>query len=329
MRPIFVGGCPRSGTTLLGALLGAHSRCVCVPEMPFKIDPLLFAHARRGNCSPREFAALIQNHRYFQNWGIEAHAADGGRAGHTLTYLEFIDDLVARYARAVEQDEADVWVDHTPDNVLRVRTLLDTFPDALFLHLVRDGRAVAASLLPLRWSVSSVFSAARVWAEHLGFGLAAEIQEPERVRRVVFEELVRDPQRVLAEICDFAQLEPEKQVGTRTRFRIPAETLYQHTLVSRPPDPSRAQGWRTTLSPRQIETFESVAGNLLAHLDYELLFKGMAAPATKREKVNNSIVESLEGIQLLGWRALDHLRGRLRWLHWRQNTPRMIASKER
>ncbi len=318
MRPIFVGGCPRSGTTLLGALLGAHSRCVCVPEMPFKIDPLLFAHEGRGKRSPRELSALIQDHRYFQNWGIKAQVSDGGGAEPVVTYLEFIENLVARYAAEVGRAEADLWVDHTPDNVLRVRTLLDNFPDARFLHIVRDGRAVAASLLPLRWSVSSVFAAARVWAEHLGFGLAAEIQEPERVCRVVYEELVGDPKRVLAQICDFAQLEPEEQVGTQTRFRIPAATLYQHALVSRPPDPSRAQGWRTTLSPRQIEIFESVAGNLLAHLDYELLFGGMAAPATKREKVNNSIVESLEGIQLLGWRALDHLKGRF---HWRRMHP--------
>jgi hypothetical protein len=40
MKPIFIGGCERSGTTLLGAMLGTHPRYLCVPEMKFKIDVL-------------------------------------------------------------------------------------------------------------------------------------------------------------------------------------------------------------------------------------------------------------------------------------------------
>lgn len=312
MKPIFIGGCPRSGTTLLGALLGAHSRCVCVPEMPFKIYPLHRAEWEPGGLSRAEFADLLQHHSYFQNWGIPARAL-AGRAGPAkqFTYRAAVTELVGRYAAAVEQPESDVWVDHTPENVLHVGTLLEQFPDAVFLHIVRDGRGVAASLLPLRWSVNSVFGAAAVWAEHLGYGLAAEAAQPARVHRVGYEELVREPKRVLARICEFAGLPVEEQLGTQTRFRVPPATRHQHPLVSRPPDPTRADAWRNTLSQRQIEIFESIAGDLLAHLGYPLVFAGRAAPADKREKVNATFTDSLGGLQRLGWRTLNGLKGRL------------------
>ena len=65
LRPIFIGGCDRSGTTLLGAMLGAHPRHVAVPEMPFKV-PLLESGSVRGN----DALAMLSREWRFKIWTL-------------------------------------------------------------------------------------------------------------------------------------------------------------------------------------------------------------------------------------------------------------------
>lgn len=310
MRPIFIGGCPRSGTTLLGALLGAHSRCVCVPEMPFKFDLLYGVDWQRQGVTSGQASELIGHLGSFRMWGVPA-----GRAGETaqthLTYLQTIEDLVHRYAAAVGREEADIWIEHIPHNIRYARALLRHFPKAKLVHLVRDGRGVAASLLPVGWGAGSELAAASYWAEHLAYGFAAERAHPEFVHRVHYEELLREPHRVLAELCRFVELEVEEQLGRETRFPIPRDTLGQHGLVARPPDPSRADSWKSALSDRQIETFEYQAGELLEHLGYDLMFGGRATPPSMGQRVQIELRELAWEVKRLGWKAVLEVKHRL------------------
>lgn len=313
MRPIFIGGCPRSGTTLLGALLGAHSRCVCVPEMPFKFDLLYGLDWDNEQITRRETSKLIEHLGSFRMWGIPADvpAERSGGNGDGLGYLEAIEDLVRRYAAAVDRQEADVWVEHIPHNIRYAKALFAHFPDAAIIHLVRDGRGVAASLLPVGWGAGSELAAASYWAEHLAYGFAAERDAPERVHRVYYEELLRDPHGVLAGVCRFAGLEVEEQLGAETRFPIPRDTLGQHALVARPPDPSRADSWKTELTRRQIETFEYQAGELLEHLGYKLEFGGRATPPSMRQRAQLEVRELMWEVKRLGWKTVLEVKHRL------------------
>lgn len=279
MRPIFIGGCSRSGTTLLGALLGAHSRCMCVPEMPFKFRQLRRLEWGAGGATIAEITDRLRTSYKFKLWGLDDDAlrtAAGGDGDARLSYRETIDHLVRAFAQRVGRPEADVWVDHTPGNVRHVTRLLDEFPDARFVHIVRDGRGVAASLVPLRWGQHSVIGAANFWVRQLGYGLSAELWDPGRVTRIHFEPLLREPRRAMADLCERLGLEPEDRLGRVTRFALPRATSGQHALVRRPPQPDRATAWRRSLAPRQIEIFESIAGDPLRCLGYELVFGGEA-----------------------------------------------------
>lgn len=61
-QQIFIGGCSRSGTTLLGAMLGAHSDIICSPESHFKIDVLRVLAKGKIDPQPSALLALIQQH---------------------------------------------------------------------------------------------------------------------------------------------------------------------------------------------------------------------------------------------------------------------------
>jgi hypothetical protein len=67
----------------------------------------------------------------------------------SVSYRECIDWLVTAYGEKVAKPAPAAWIDHTPKNARYAATLFHAFPDARMIHIVRDGRAVAASVLPL------------------------------------------------------------------------------------------------------------------------------------------------------------------------------------
>lgn len=237
-------------------------------------------------------------------WEAWPEAPPETRERGAVTYREAVEGVVRVYAAAHGLPVPEVWVDHTPGNVRDGNTLLDLFPDARLIHLVRDGRAVAGSVTPLDWGPNTVWAVTDWWPLWLAFGLALETARSDRVIRVGFEALVRRPREVLGRICPRLGLDPEEDFGRQTAFRTPGFTKAQHALVDRPPDPARADAWRETLSAREVEVFESSAGDLLRSLGYALEHGRGARRPSRAEKW---------GALLRGWlRAGENLVQRRR-----------------
>jgi sulfotransferase family protein len=284
MRPIFVGGCERSGTTMLGAMLGGHSRCLCVPETQF-IDDLLAQADLGRSVDPRTALTRIVAHeryRLFWNLSLDPSSVDPVELGST--YGEVLIWLVRAFGRKAGKSTPDLWIDHTPTNFRRARTLLRTFPEARFIHLVRDGRAVAASLLPLDWGPNNALHAAEFWMARCAPGLATELDlGGSRVLRVRYEDVLQEPEGSLRRIALFAGVEYEPDMVTGKSHRASRYHERQHRLVGNPPDVSRAAGWQQVLTRRQIEMFEAEAGEFLETLGYQPRYGLRALPATRIE----------------------------------------------
>jgi hypothetical protein len=291
LRPVFIGGCPRSGTRHLGAILGAHPECVCVPESSFKTAALA---ATSELADPRDLVGSFLDTLEFQRWGLDAHLLRKELQAAELTYPQALLHLVRRYADSVHRSVARVWIDHTPSNVHSAVTLSEMFPAARFLHIVRDGRGVAASVLPLSWGPNTIERAAHWWTEQLAFGLAQESWDRTRVMRVHYEDLVMRPEQVVASIADFCGLAFEPAMLRGDGIALPRDPGRRRrtTLVGRPSEPSRATAWEHTLSARQIESFESVAADLLRYLGYTLRFGPRARATSRTERIRFAIYET-------------------------------------
>lgn len=277
MKPIFIGGCDRSGTTLLGAMLGAHPRHVTVPEMPFKVEII----ASRSFRLPEVIRDLEAQFR-FRIWDIDMNAS----VAQSDSPRQLIEEIVSAYANKVGKTESNVFVDHTPSNLKFAGKLLESFPDAQFVHIVRDGRAVAASLLRVDWGPNDIARAAHYWAEQLAFGFAAELSlTTRRVTRVRYEDLVARPDQVIRELCTTLQLPYSKQMQEASGFVAPAYTVPIHKLVGSAPVGTRINAWRDQLGSREVEIFESIAGELLTYLGYTPQFGATAVPASSSERV--------------------------------------------
>lgn len=268
MKPIFVGGCGRSGTTLLAVLLAGHSRAVAPPEAQFFLEGLA-ASRDGGREDPAAFAAFVRDSWRFRLWDLPASLprklADRGDGP-----AEIMAGLARAFAERNGEAGADLWVDHTPINVGYAPTLLGTFATAPMVHIVRDPRAVVASVLPLDWGPASARAGGRWWLSMVAMGLAAEAAFPDRVVRVSYESLVRDPQGTLERLCPSLGLTFEPGMAASGNARLPAYTQGQHALVGRAPDPGRIDAWRKSLSGREVAAVEAEVRDVPAMLGYEL-----------------------------------------------------------
>lgn len=271
MRPVFIGGCERSGTTLLASLFARSPRVCVTPESQFKVDMhrALFA-ASRTACW-EDVASFLHGDFRFQLWALPD---DWLKALHGETNLgDVMAAIVNRYS--IMQGATQIphfWIDHTPNNVEYAKTLAASFPEAKFLHIVRDGRAVAASVMPLDWGPNTILECATWWTAHLAYGLALERHFGQhRVRRVRFEDIVSDPDRSIQELSTFLGIDVSGSESFGGVFEVPSYTKSQHALVGSDIDPRRATSWMDTLSSREIALFEWRTKELLCYLEYDLV----------------------------------------------------------
>jgi hypothetical protein len=295
MRPIFIGGCPRSGTTLLGTVLGAHPECCPVPESQFKVEALSGLPRDAGpELAWRALRTALRSTR-FHSWksAREQLDRDGGPAG---SYPELIDRLVTAYVVNAGKREAATWIDGTPSNKNFLPTLLQLFPDARAIHIVRDGRAVANSVMRRDWGPNTVITAAYWWLGHLSHGLAAEQSLPSsRITRVHYEALVRRPEDTLVGLCRWLDLEYSDRMLDSRFYTVEPRTATFNPLTRSAPREDRADAWRRSLSPRQIEIFEAESKEMLAYLGYPMDYGPHARKATFAEKSRLGMAELSRG----------------------------------
>lgn len=295
MKPIFIGGCSRSGTTLLGAMLGAHSRIVTTPESHFKTE--VYALLNRPS-DEIDFALekIILHHR-FRHWSLLLQDKQTIIKHAQGSYSQLILLLAEAYGRKkLKKTSPQFWVDHTPSNVNYAHLLQALFPDLKMIHIVRDGRAVAASIIPLDWGPNTAIGAAHFWLESLAFGIVAEAYiGPQCSFRVAYESLVSDPEGTMQSICRFVDVPFEESMVKGEGFDPPAYTRSQHQLIGKAPEKSVIYKWRKQLSRRQIEEFEAVTADMLVYLGYERQKRGKAIFPSVVRRFTSELAELSRG----------------------------------
>lgn len=269
----FIVGCGRSGTTLLRAMLDSHPAMAIPSESHFMVP---MARDRTRYEAPdglrvELFVATLAAHRRFQRWDL---SADDVRAAlgqaPAVGLADGFRSVLALYAGRRGKSR---FGDKTPGYVLEIPLLAELFPEAVFVHLLRDGRDVALSLRDVEFGTSRPGRAAARWARAVRRGRAGGSRlDPSRYCEVSYEELVTAPVTVLRRICDVLALPYDDSMLEyhRRAEEILAGTLLpeRHLHVNEPPT-SGLRDWRSQMSPGDVAVFEAVAGDLLTELGYE------------------------------------------------------------
>ncbi|HKX59471.1 MAG TPA: sulfotransferase [Steroidobacteraceae bacterium] len=315
MKPVFIGGCPRSGTTLLATVLGAHPRCCPVPEAQFKTESLRgLPPDPEPALALRALQKALQSPR-FHSWKAAGEHLRLDGNDQVTSYSGLVGRLVAAYAGLAGKPDATRWIDGTPSNKNYFPTLLQVFPEARAIHIVRDGRAVANSVMSRDWGPNTVVTAAWWWLGHLSHGLAAEQSlPPDRIRRVPYEALVHRPKDTLVALCEWLGLEFEERMLDSRFYTVDSRAAAFNPLTMQAPREDRAEAWRQSLSARQVEIFEAESKEMLTYLGYPMDYGPRAKGATFPEKARMTISElSLGAARAIAFRA--------RRLAWRRRPP--------
>jgi len=265
-RPVIVLGVGRSGTTLLRVMLDRNTT-LAIPYESFFVLPLAHRHGRR----PRVDAFLDDVGRFPQlrEWGIAPEDV-APRLREGMTTGEAIAAIFETYA---EQRGKPRWGDKTPLYMQSLPLLERLFPDAVWIHLVRDGRDAALSFLALPEGFSGKTWAQPRTAAQFAARWRSEILAARRIRghylELRYEDLVAEPEREVRRVCEHASLPWEPAMLDHTGVSEVAQ-MPEHRNIAKPPT-AGLRDWRTEMSREDALAFEGVAGDVLRSAGYELL----------------------------------------------------------
>ncbi|MDH5236917.1 MAG: sulfotransferase, partial [Acidimicrobiia bacterium] len=157
---LFVVGCGRSGTTLLRSMLDAHPELAIPGESHFlrRMLRLRRRYEHGSQFDLERYVADLSRDVRFRRWVADPEPLiERIRAGRPLSLADAVRATFGAYARS--QDKIR-WGDKTPDYVTMMPAISELLPEARFVHLIRDGRAVAASLAHQSWGPSRIDTAA-------------------------------------------------------------------------------------------------------------------------------------------------------------------------
>jgi len=320
--PLIVLGVSRSGTTLLRVVLD-RSPGIAIPDESFFV-PLL-ARRHRGSVDAARFLDDLSRIPTIRDWGlgtadVAPRVRDGMSAGEAIA---------AVYEAYAAKAGKPRWGDKTPMYMRHLSLLEGLFPQARYVHLIRDGRDAGLSFLEMP---EGTFT--RTWAHPRTLAEFACLWRTEvssaralgrrvgssRYHEVRYERLVATPEEVVRTICSFAEIPFEPGMLDYVGAADVAEKPHQRRL--RQPPTTGLRSWRHDSPADDVRSFEAVAGDLLAELGYEVTSASSGLSSARAD-----LRRGWYAARLAGWNA--SVSALQRSPLWRRRHPRLGASPTR
>lgn len=276
LRPVFVIGCPRSGTTLLTLMLSSHSRIAIPPETRFLL-PVFRRRPSFGDlhvtANRRRLARALVKPKgtKFRHLGVDPEAVKKAVVQGPPTMGSAIGAVYRTYAAAQGKPR---WGDKQPSYYRNVDLLRELWPDAQFVHLVRDGRDAVASLKRMRWWRQGTVGAAATWVHAVDCARRAQRRLPDDAfLEIRYEDLVSAPREELERLCAFLGEEFEETMlePHREAERLPPRQRDTwHSQTREAVGASRVGTYVDQLTSAELALVEQVAGSRLGRLGYDV-----------------------------------------------------------
>ncbi len=255
--PVIVGGCQRSGTTLLRVMLDSHPHIACGPECSLLTGGFL------PEKLARRFEATLDH-----VWELLKTAND-----HAHFVELFLSDYAARHGKKR-------WAEKTPQNVRHVGWIFAHWPKAKFIHVIRDGRDTICSMRthprfrmiegqkaptnirrPLQPCIES-------WLRDTGAGL--KWRGNANYLEVRYEDLVNSPEAALRQLCAFIGEEFKPTMLRYHEEQRDATNFITNVAATKPLKATAVGRWKKDLNPEELQMFNQLAASRMADLGYSL-----------------------------------------------------------
>jgi hypothetical protein len=301
--PLFITGDSRSGTTFLANILIHHEEIGLAPESRFAIR--LLDRTMDADFTTKESLVnaldFIYEEPKFLDWELDRsdllHAL---QSKLPLTFADLVRETILNYCDR-EFPRCPLWGLKKGDYIHYACRLVEHFPGAKFIHLVRDGRAVFNSKKRAIHSslgkplAENPMRAAVRWNRFLDSYEALLEEHPQSVIEIHYEKLVTHTGEMLHAIFHFlgakddTSLTPDS-LGPLDPAYVTERSRHLHPNVGKPPRPERIDAWREELRPEEILAYETVAGENLFKKGYRLVNTDAHLNPTMAHRIRRSIV---------------------------------------
>lgn len=240
VEPIFIVGAHRSGSTLLRVMLDHHPKISLPHEFEFTM------HLVKENGESPELEKLYQHLSL-----NDSFSRSGFQIDRSLSFEELINSFLEQ-----RRDGKPVIGMTCHENFDRLRFF---WPKAKYIHILRDPRDVANSVVQMGWA-GNVWVAVNRWiqAERTWNLLCENIAEEQRIE-VRFEDLMGNPEAELSKVCDFLKLTFDEQMLS-----------YSSNSDYSSPNASAVSRWRSKMPAKDIQLIEARVGELCRDRNYDL-----------------------------------------------------------
>lgn len=268
---IFILSAPRSGSTLLRVTLNKIADIVSPPETYFIEFYKLNKYLNPSLTIERNI--IIENWLQFRNhlndrnlYNKEAFRRDAKIKGQT--WKDIFDILIEHYAIEAGKviKEGMFICEKTPVHIEFQEEIMDLFPEAKIIYLIRDPRDVVASLKTCPWGTSSILRNARYWNN-----TSKLINKSSRSIIIKYEDLVDNPDKEFERISSLLEINLGEVTTKPKALNEERESVDPKNLASyKPIDKSYKDKWKTILSEpdHELQIIENICFSSMRQLGY-------------------------------------------------------------
>ncbi|RJQ68905.1 MAG: sulfotransferase [Desulfobacteraceae bacterium] len=288
--PLFLVGMPRSGTKLLVHILNNHSMIAIPGNESHFIPQYLKRMPRYGDLKEpanfRKFHADLAATNFIKRLsanGYQLSAREWYGAVEDWSSAGIIESFYRLFAK---RHNKTIWGDKTPFYMLHLPLLAEHFPDARFIHIIRDARDQCLSSRKV-WN-KNLYRSAQRWHDYVRQCRQDGLRMPPgRYHELFYEALIDKPAETIANLCAFIGIAFEPQM---IQLKKPSENYgdakNQAAILKQ-----NYQKWKNELSAKQILKIEKISGALLSDLGYSVTYHGRT--------------EAIGMLEMLAYRGLD------------------------
>lgn len=270
LGPVFIVGMPRSGTKLMRTLLNQH------PDISITLAESHFIpYFIKTFGNPPPFHTEADFRRFMEKFSRTTFCRGMRRAGyqfHTQEFLATVDwsswasifEQLFRHFSAKPDRQDVIWGDKTPGYIKHMPLLQQLYPQAKFLHMIRDPRDYCLSVRT-SWG-KSLYRAAHRWKETIETARHVGKQLGDNYLEVFYEDLLSDPEKVMRTIADFLGCPYHASMVTLGKSPEDfGETKGQYGIVR-----DNAHKYHKRLSIQQIRRIEEIVCPVAVPLKYDM-----------------------------------------------------------
>jgi hypothetical protein len=275
--PIFILGVQRSGTTLLRLILNSHSY-IAIPEEAEFLRPIITKKYIYNEIPEKDLKRIcnyLRSSPHYALWNYDSSKfLNWLEKQSSISLKEFINNLFMSYA---ESEGKIRWGDKTPSLFRKLKLLHILFPEAKFIHMLRDGRDVFDSWRKMDFSKNNVAVVALEWQYKLyKIENFLKILHDDNKYTIRYEDLLISPKETLMKICNFIEMEFESQM---LNFYMQSKYYvgnHHSRLIFQPINPGNLFKWKKNLTETELKVFNYLAGRYLRKYGYQVESKRMS-----------------------------------------------------